>query len=95
MRPPYKATEAAKLLNVGRAWIVAQARAGRIPGAFRRRGDSGHWRFDADMLAKHVDDVKAAREAARLRQAVPRQQRRVQARERRTQEWLESLKNMK
>jgi excisionase family DNA binding protein len=74
MRPPYKAQEAAALLSIGRAWLCARAAEGEIPGAFRTRGNAGHWRFDADKFDQYLHDLREGRTAA-LRAVLDRKER--------------------
>ena len=91
IRPPYKPSEAAKLLGVGRSWLIQKAAKDEIPGAYRTHGDEGHWRFDPDRFDKHISDLRAGKVVARRvrskKEIGVRKPKNVQM-----NEWLESFR---
>jgi hypothetical protein len=88
IRPAYTASEAAAIINIGRAWLIQKAasEAGPLMGAHRTGGSSGHWRFDPDKFDRYVQDLRAGKVIANKpgrRRRAPRKPRNVQM-----EEWL-------
>lgn len=63
IRPAYLPEEAAKILGVSRSWVIQKAATddGRVMGAHRTQGESGHWRFDPDAFDRYVRDLRAGK----------------------------------
>lgn len=91
LRPAYRSSEAAKLIPICRAWLVAKAARGEIPGAHRTSITSGHWRFDPDRFDAYVRALREGKLKPPLALGPPKRGQHV-PREVAMQRWLEEFR---
>lgn len=70
--PPWTMREAAASLGLSPSRLRQLAIEGRIPGAFRPGGPTGHWRFDPEKLAILKEPAAAQNVVAGAGSAAPR-----------------------